>query len=185
MFRFFAGVILFFAAFHLRAQSWKEDYVQSQQLYTKDNYDEALKLGRQALKKYQDENGGETNENYAAILRLLSTISFSKEDYAGGLDFIQKEILIRSSRKDTVYAGALANQAQFYKQLSRFENAIVSLDECRSTLLKYYSANDLPVLEAQLELGIACCLQEDFGIASDWLLPAIESCEKQNNERLF
>src|SRR5258708_15775286 len=46
--------------------------------------------------------------------------------------------------------------------------------------MKYYSVNDLPVVEAQLELGIACCLQEDFGIASDWLLPAIESCEKQN-----
>ena len=180
MSRFFAGITLVFIVFSLHSQSWRDDYIQSQQLYAKDNYDEALKLGQQALKKYQDENGGATNENYASILRLLSTISFSKEDYAGGLEFIQKEILIRSARKDTTYAGALANQAQFYKQLSRYENAIASLDECRSILLKYYSVNDLPVLEVQLELGIACCLHEDFGIASDWLLPALESCEKQN-----
>jgi CHAT domain-containing protein len=173
-------LILLSFFFSSQAQSWKEDYARAKSFYANENFDEAFKFAQNALTRLQSENGSATNENYSALLRLLSTISYSQEKYKEGLEFSQKEIALRSTQKDTTYAGALANQAQFYKQLGEFDKAINSLIECRTVLLNYYSNNDFVVIEVRLELGISYFLQNDFANAASLLQVTLASCEQQN-----
>ena len=56
-------------------QSWRDDYKRAQDAYAKESNDEAFTLADATLKAYLTQDG-QSNDNYAAILRLLSSISF-------------------------------------------------------------------------------------------------------------
>jgi len=63
MIKFLVGIFLVALPCITHGQSWKDDYVQAQQLYENEKNDEALKLAQQSLTKYQ-EGGGETGPPY-------------------------------------------------------------------------------------------------------------------------
>jgi CHAT domain-containing protein/membrane-bound inhibitor of C-type lysozyme len=159
--------LFFFATLLANGQSWRSSYELAKDQYAKENYAEAYTTASTSLKQYRDENGA-TNENYAAILRLLSNISFTQEKFTEGLEFVNQELQILANKKDSTYAGALANQAQFNKALGHYEAAIQSLTECRSILLSYSSESNR-MIENEMNLGIVYYLQNDNENAIHWL----------------
>ncbi|MBS1681863.1 MAG: tetratricopeptide repeat protein [Bacteroidetes bacterium] len=180
MLKYFAFFfVLFLVWLQSDAQTWREDYSQAQNFLVKENYGEAFRLAQEALRKYQEAGSLQINVQ-ASMLRLLSTISYAQEKYTEGLEFVQKEIVLLAAQKDTTYAGALANQAQFFKQLNENDKAIVSLTECREVLLKYYAIDDFRVIEQQLELGVAYFLQNNSQQADHFLASGLKICELQN-----
>lgn len=153
--------------FFAHGQSWRSSYEQAKDYYTKENYEEAFASASTSLKQYREENGA-TNENYAAILRLLANISFVQEKYSEGLDFVNQEVQILANKKDSTYAGALTNQALFNKALGHYEASIQSLLECHSILMNY-SSESSRMIECEMNLGIVYYMQNDNENAIHWL----------------
>lgn len=160
-------------------QGWRDNYSQAQNSYSKENYDEAYASATEALRKYQEESGA-TSENYSSILHLLSIITYSLEKYPEGLDYVTKELQLLSQHKDTTYATALTNQAQFFNQLAQYENSISSLSECRSILSKYYKDNEKRLIENGLSLGITYYLKDDTDNANHWFFNSVALANQTN-----
>src|SRR5262245_60550425 len=131
------GLFLVILSCPLQAQSWKDKYLQSQAAYEKESYDQAFALENEALNGYMTESGA-VNDNYAAILRLLSTICYAHQKLPEGLEYINKELKVREAKKDTAYAVALSNKAQFEEQMGKSGDAVKTLLECRTILTQYY-----------------------------------------------
>ena len=173
-----AGIALLTFSNPSQGQSWKDKYVQAQDSYSKENYDQAFSLADEALKGYLAE--GTTNpENHAAILRLISTICYVQQKLPEGLEFVKKEILLRETKKDTAYAVALMNQAQFEEQMGANDQAVKTLLICRPVLTQYYKADDLRVLECDLKLAINYYFMNDYAKANEWFTPALTAVEKK------
>ena len=173
-----AGIALLTFSNPSQGQSWKDKYVQAQDSYSKENYDQAFSLADEALKGYLAE--GTTNtENHAAILRLISTICFVQQKLPEGLEFAKKEILLRETKKDTAYAVALMNQAQFEEQMGANDQAVKTLLICLPVLTQYYKADDLRVLECDLKLAINYYFMNDYAKANEWFTPALAAVEKK------
>ena len=92
-----AGFALLVLSHQSVGQSWKEKYLQAQDLYSKESYDQAFALADESLKGYLSE-GGTSSETHAAILRLLSTICYVQQKLPQGLDYVEKEIQLRETR---------------------------------------------------------------------------------------
>ncbi len=159
-------------------QSWKEKYLQAQELYAKESYDQAFALADESLKGYLSE-GGTSSDTHAAILRLLSTICYVQQKLPEGLEFVKKEIQLREGRKDTAFAVALINQAQFQEQLGEYAEAIQTLLACRTILIQFYKEEDLRVLECNLKLAINYYFHNDYAKASEWFAPTLVAIEKK------
>ena len=172
-----AGLVIAFSM-QSNGQAWKEKYVQAQDAYSKETYDQAFALADEALKSYLSENGS-VNENYAAILRLLSTISYVQQKFPEGLEFVKKELLVRGEKKDTAFAIALANKAQFEEQLGQYDHAIQTLLECHTILIQYYEKDDLRVLECSLSLATNYYFLNDYSKAKAWFTPALAAVERK------
>ncbi len=148
-------------------QEWKDEYVKAAELYNNGSLEDAFSTASSSLKKYQ-EAAGVPNENYAAILRLLSSICYTQEKFADGLGYIEKELQIREQSKDTTYAIALYNQAQFFQQLGSHDRAIQSLTNSREILAQYYKPNEASILEKNLGLAINYYLAGNFQKSFEW-----------------
>lgn len=170
-------MVFLVASWHADGQIWREKYTQAQALYNQENYDQALALGTEALNGYLAE-GAPSADNHAAMLRLLSMISFSRQDFAGGLTFSQKEILLREAKKDTVYAVALVNRAMFEEQLGRYPEAIQSLKAAREIYSTVYPGSHEAVLGCDIGLGTNYYLLGDLEAARKSLTPALEAADK-------
>lgn len=149
------------------AQEWSDDYKKALESYDQGVLEQAFTHASVALKKYQ-ESSGAVNENYAAILRLLSNISYSQEKYNEALGFIQKELQIREQNKDTTYAVALSNQAQFYQLLGSYERAIQSLTDCRQILSQYYQPTEAVLLEKNISIAVNYYLAGNYQKSYEW-----------------
>ena len=171
---------LFLAAGVVQGQNWRTDYDQSKKLYDQGNYPAALQAAQEALKSYLQE-GGPATENHASLLRQLSNICFASENYTEGLTYVNKELQILASNKDTTYAGALSNQAQFYKSLHQYTEAAAALTESRDILSKYFRESDLPLIENGLEIGIAYYLQDASANATPWLARSVALAAQTNH----
>jgi CHAT domain-containing protein len=136
-----------------KGQEWVKAYRQAQALSEANEAAKAFDEANRALQLYQQESG-ETNDNYAAILRLLANICFVQENYELGLDYALKEIQIREHRPDTLLATAFANAAQFMQQLGSHKMAIETLAKSRDILLNFYKPEDDPVINCQLGIAI-------------------------------
>ncbi len=159
-------------------QSWKEKYLQAQELYAKESYDQAFALADESLKGYLSE-GGTSSDTHAAILRLLSTICYVQQKLPEGLEFVKQEIRLRESRKDTAYTVALMNEALFQEQLGEYAEAIQTLLVCRTILLQFYKEDDLRVIECNLKLAINYYFRNDYAKASEWFAPTLITIEKK------
>jgi CHAT domain-containing protein/tetratricopeptide (TPR) repeat protein len=160
-------------------QGWRDNYLQAQNFCSQENYDEAFTSASEALKKYQDESGA-TNESYASILHLLSIITYAQGKYTEGLDFVNREIQILAQNKDTTYATALTNQAQFFNQLGQYESSILSLSECHSILTSYFKENEKSLIENGLGLGITYFLKGDADNAHHWLSNSVTLAQQNS-----
>lgn len=172
------GILFMAVSWHAVGQSWRDKYNQAQDHYGKGDYDQAMALGTEALNGYLAE-GAPAAETQAAILRLLSTLSYARQDFAKGLEFSSKEIILRETKKDTVYAMALVNRALFEEQLGHYEKAIESLTTARTILLTFYPDTHESVLACSVALGTNYYLLNDFIHARNWLNPALEAVEKK------
>ena len=167
-------------------QNWKDDYARAALAYNNGELKEAFSLAEGALTKYA-EASGETNDNYAAILRLLSSICYSQERFSDGIGYIQKELSILERKKDTTYATALSNQAQFYRQLGSYDQAIQALLLSRQVYSQYYKDNELPIVGCQVNLAINYYLsdatQESFDMYAE-VLPNMERVSMDPESKL-
>ena len=145
-----ACLVLMALASQSSGQSWKDKYLQAQDAYSKESYDQAFSLADESLKNYLAESGA-VNDNYAAILRLLSTICYVQQKFPEGLEFIKKELQVRAARRDTTYAVALTNKAQFHEQLGQYNLAIQDLLECHAILTPYYKEDDLRIRQCRVK----------------------------------
>ena len=161
-----------------RGQVWKEKYLQAQEAYSKETYDQAFAFADESLKNYISESGA-VNENYAAILRLLSTISYVQQKLPEGLEFVKKELQVRADKKDTAYAVALANKGQFEEQLGEYKQAIQTLLECHAILIQYYKEDDIRVLECALSLATNYYFLNDYKKSKEWFDPSLAAIEKK------
>jgi CHAT domain-containing protein/Flp pilus assembly protein TadD len=133
-------------------QEWAQSYKKAEQYYNDNQMDLAFEQADLTIKKYQAESG-ETNDNYASILRLLSNICFAQNKFTVGLDFVQKEIKIREAKPDVVLATAYSNEANFLQQLGSYEVAITEVKKSLEILTKFYSAEEEAVISANLQLA--------------------------------
>lgn len=171
-------MVLLAVSWHAAGQSWREKYSQALGKYNEGNYDQAMVLGTESLNGYLAE-GNTAPETHATILRLLSTISYGQQDFTKGLDFANKEILLRETKKDTVYAVALVNRALFEEQLGHYQKAIESLITARTAFLTAYPETHESVLACSIGMGTNYYLQNDFAHAREWLSPALDAVEKK------
>ncbi|MDZ4715384.1 MAG: tetratricopeptide repeat protein [Cytophagales bacterium] len=174
-----AGIFLLLLSVESRGQVWKDKYLQAQDLYAADKYDQAFLLAEESDKSYVSENGA-TGDNYAAILRLLSTISYAQQKLPRGIAFLEKELQVRIDKKDTVYAVALTNKALFEQQLGQYEKSLNSLLECETILNQYYKSDDLPVIECNLKLGVTNYFLGDQAKARAYFTLSLAAVEKKN-----
>lgn len=158
-------------------QSWRDKYNQATTLYEQEKYKEAEALADGALNGYLAD-GSASVDSHAAILRLLSTISYSLQDFRKGLDYANQEIQLREVKKDTVLGVALVNRALFQEQLGQYEPALRSLTEARTLFLTSYPPNHSTVLECGIGIGTNHYLLNDLAKAREWLYPALEAAEK-------
>jgi len=159
-------------------QVWKDKYLQAQDLYAKESYDQAFALATESLASYEAE-GAAVVENHAAILRLLSTLCYVRQKLPEGLDFVARELQVRNNKQDTSYAVALTNRALFEEQLGHNDKAVQTLLVCRPILLQYYKDDDLRVLECNLKLATNYYFLNDYAKAREWFLPAMTVIEKK------
>jgi tetratricopeptide (TPR) repeat protein len=170
-------VVLLAVSWPVEGQVWRDKYVQAQGNYDRENYDQALALGTEALNSYLAE-GAPNADNHAAMLRLLSLTCYARQEFANGLEFARKEIILRETKKDTVYAVALQNRALFEEQLGRIQEAIQSLTSAREIFAGVYPGTHSNVLSCDIGLGTNFYLLSDFEQARKWLNPALEAAEK-------
>jgi CHAT domain-containing protein len=149
-FLFVFGVLIFSPS---AAQEWVKAYRQAQELSETNEVAKAFDEATRALQLYQQESG-ETNDNYAAILRLLANICFAQENFELGLDYALKEVKIRENRPDTLLATAYSNAAQFMQQMGSHKMAIESLARSMEILLNFYKPEDEEVINCQLGMAI-------------------------------
>lgn len=172
------GLVFITVSWTATAQSWRDKYSQAQGQYEQGNYDQALTLGTESLNGYLAE-GAPTSENQAAILRLLSTICYAKQEFSKGLEYADKELQLRETKKDTVYAIALVNRALFEEQLGHYDKAIASLSAARTIFLTVYPEAHESVIACGVGLGTNYYLLSDLAHAREWLNPALEAVEKK------
>lgn len=146
-------------------QSWLESYEQAKSVFESDKPEEAILLARQALARYQQEDGA-TTASYAAVLRLLSEICYELSQYEEGLGYVEKELIILRNQDET-RATALTNAALFYQELGRYGQAIQSLERAREILLQVYQSEEDPVVSCQLALAINYYLSNEDHKAFD------------------
>lgn len=175
-----AGIFLLALSFESKGQVWKEKYLQAQDAYAQDKYDQAFALGDESLRSYLSENGA-IGETYAAILRLLSTISYSQQKLQQGIAFIDKELLVRADKRDTTFAVALTNKALFEEQLGESEKAIKTLLECQTILTQYYKTDDLTLLECNLKIATNYYFLKELDKAKEWFVPSLSAIEKKGD----
>jgi CHAT domain-containing protein/tetratricopeptide (TPR) repeat protein len=137
----------------VQGQEWVKAYREAQTLSETADLAKAFGEANRALQLYQQESG-ETNDNYAAILRLIANICFLQENFELGLDYALKEIQIREHRPDTLLATAFANAAQFMQQLGSHKMAIETLAKSKEILLNFYKPEDEPVVNCELGMAI-------------------------------
>jgi CHAT domain-containing protein len=169
--------MLLAASVMVNGQIWRDKYNQAASLYSMEKYEEAQALANESLISYLAE-GAPSGDTHAAILRLLSTISYIRQDFAKGLEYSTKEIQLREGKKDTVLAIALVNRALFQEQLGQFDQALVSLTEARTLFLTAYPENHTTVLECAIGIGTIYYLNNDLTKARDWIYPALTEAEK-------
>ena len=172
-------IVFLFASLYVYAQDWRDDYKQALTSYNADDLKEAFRLSESALNKYVGA-GGETNENYSAILRLLSTICYAEERFSDGLGYIQKELTLLERKKDTTYATALSNQAQFYRQLGNYAHAIEALDKAQLIFSQFYKENELPMVSCKINLAINYYLHDDLQKSFDAFSMALPEMDHVN-----
>lgn len=134
------------------AQAWRDNYQKAADLYSNDDFATAYDLAKKTLDQYIAENG-EANDNYAAILRLLANITYADSKFEEGIQYMDREILIRENQPNELLAGALSNQALFYQQLEQYEKAIEVLIKANEILSQYYKETELPVVECRINLA--------------------------------
>ena len=166
------GLFLFclFTAFSSLAQEWLTLYKKAQTSYSNSLFETAYVEADQALKKYQEEDGA-TNDAYASILRILANVCFQQDKLEEGLGYAQKEIQIRDGKKDLVLSTAFENTAQFHQEMGDYQKAIEQLARSKEIMLNFYSVDDNPIIECQLNIAINHYLANDnnqaFGLFKD------------------
>lgn len=165
------------------SQSWRDKYNQAAALYSEEKYNEAQALADESLNGYLAE-GAASGETHASILRLLSTISYARQDFAKGLDYSNKEIQLREGKKDTVLAIALVNRALFQEQLGQYAPALQSLTDARTLFLAAYPPDYSAVLECGIGIGTNYYLMSDLPKAREWLYPALTAADKKGEYTL-
>lgn len=170
---------LLLLSFSASSQNWRDDYAAAATAYNNGDLKQAQSLAEGALVKYSEASGA-ANENYAAILRLLSSVCYAQERYADGLTYMQKEISILERKKDTTYATALSNESQFYRQLGNFDQAIESLKLARAVFAQYFKENEGPVQECDVDLAIGYYLADDAVHAFDYFSRTLPQIEKSS-----
>ncbi len=163
---------------HAHGQAWKDKYKEAQVLVEQEKYAEAAPLATESLNGYLAE-GSPSVETHSAILRLLSSISYGKQDFAEGLTFADKEIQLREVKKDTSYAVALTNKAMFQQQLGQYEGAVASLATARTILSAAYPQNHLSVIACSVGIATNLYLQNKYDEARTTLGPALELAGKK------
>lgn len=165
------------------SQSWRDKYNQATALYNEEKYNEAQVLADESLNGYLAE-GAVSGDTHASILRLLSTISYARQDFAKGLDYSTKEIQLREAKKDTVLAIALVNRALFQEQLGQYTPALQSLNDARTLFVAAYPPDHPAVLECSIGIGTNYYLMSDLPKAREWLYPALEAADKKGEYTL-
>lgn len=135
------------------AQEWLTLYQKAQTSYANSQFETAYVEAGQALKKYQEEDGA-TNDAYASILRVLANVCFQQEKLEEGLGYAQKEIQIREGKKDLVLSAAFENSAQFHQEMGEYQKAIEQLVRSKEVLLNFYSVDENPIVECELNMAI-------------------------------
>ncbi len=171
-------VVLLAVSWHAEGQTWKEKYFAAQQQLEQEKYTEAFALADESLKGYLAE-GSPNVENHAAILRLLSSISYIQQELTRGLKFADDEIKLRDTKKDTTYAIALTNKAQFEEALGDFAAAVQNLVAARAILAAVYPESHPAVVSCTLQLASAAYLMDDFAHAREWLTPVLVIADKK------
>ncbi|HBK88734.1 MAG TPA: hypothetical protein DDZ56_08790 [Cytophagales bacterium] len=176
--------LLFAVSVH--AQEWKENYAQGAASYQSGELQEAFRLTEAALNQYRA-SGGEANANMAAILRQLSNICYADGRFNEGLNFVEKELAIREVKKDTTYATALLNQAQFFRQLGSHAHAIEVLQRVEKIFGEFYPADDARLTDVAINLAINYYLHNDLPGASaiyDRILSGLDNEKIDLDDRL-
>lgn len=145
--------VAFFCSLLLHGQDWRELYKQAETHYAAAALEPARAAAEETLQAYVRESG-ETNDSYAAILRLLVSIYSDLEQPGKGLEYALKEVQLREPKRDEALATALANAAMLYQQLDQPDRAIALLQQAEKIQLDFYPADDPTVLAIRLSLAI-------------------------------
>jgi CHAT domain-containing protein len=140
-------------SFSSLGQEWLTLYQKAQTSYSSNQFETAYVEAGQALKRYQEEDGA-ANDAYASILRVLANVCFQQEKLEEGLGYAQKEIQIREGKKDLVLSAAFENTAQFHQEMGDYQKAIEQLARSKEVLLNFYSVDENPIVECELNMAI-------------------------------
>jgi CHAT domain-containing protein len=165
------------------AQEWVESYKKAEEHYKENQIDQAFEQATLSFQKYQTESG-ETNDNYASILRLLSNIYFAQSKFADGLEFVEKEIKIREGKQDVVLATAYTNASNFHQQLGSYEKAIEELKKGRDILAKFYAADEADLISCNLALATNYYYADQNQEALHLFTETLAKAKEENTETL-
>lgn len=172
------GLFLVVVAWDAKCQAWRDKYNTAQNQLSEEKYGEAELAAKESLNGYLAE-GAPSIETHAAILRLLTQVYFGKQDYESALAYADKEIAIRETKKDTVFAIALENKAMFQELIGQYDGAVETLTAARELFLTAFPEDNLNVLECGVGLATNYYLLTQYARARSILVPVLDMAEKK------
>ena len=140
--------VLLLGILPLKAQEWRSLFQESQEHLAQEEYDLALSKAERCLSDYMA-NDGETNANYAAILRSLVTINFMVENFGKSVEYGEKEVQVRKAigeNSGEVFATTLFNLGSAYQMVDDFNNSISNLESSYKLFAEILPSNDYELI---------------------------------------
>lgn len=149
-------VSFIFLQFALKAQDWRSQYLQAQELANNEEYEQAIERAQVCIDNYI-KNDGRLSDNYASILRLLSTTCYAAGQYSRGVNYTLKELEVRdnlNAPKDLLYASTLDNLGSFYLIMEEYTKAENPLSQALEIYQQYLGNQEDDLINVRWKLAI-------------------------------
>lgn len=147
--------LFFLFSFNLSAQDWVSQYQAAQSAYANGNYTQAFESGKKSLSGFLEADGS-LNNNYASILRLLTTICYEADFVDEGINYAEKEVKVRESMGETEsleFATSLYNLGALYQLDQAPEKALETFKKATDLYQQFYQPNNENVINCKWKVA--------------------------------
>jgi len=147
--------LFFLFSYNLSAQEWVSQYQAAQSAYANSNYTQAFELGKKSLSGFLEADGS-LNNNYASILRLLTTICYEADFVNEGINYAEKEVKVRETMGETEsleFATSLYNLGALYQLDQAPEKALETFKKATDIYQQFYQPNNENVINCKWKIA--------------------------------